>query len=251
MKRYGVQVCYALSGEKAIQIVMDDSNFDAVMIGWYMTSMSGRQTAIELRKLITKECPFILLSSYNLNDTIDNSEEIPVDGILPKPFFVSKLRTTLDEILHGHEKTEDTEEFNILKGIHFLAAEDNELNAEILEEMLKIVGATVDIYENGQMVVDAFEKSSPGKYTAILMDVQMPVMNGLEATRAIRSSIHPLAVTIPIIAMTANAFSEDIHDCLEAGMNAHVSKPIDMIDFEQTVRRVLDIRSEEAENGKQ
>lgn len=239
------QVSYALSGEEAIRIVTDDNDFDAVIIDWYMTSMSGRQTAIELRKLIKKECAFILLSSYDLNDTIAKSEEIPVDGILPKPFFVSKLRTTLDEILHGHEKAEDTEEFTILNGLHFLAAEDNELNAEILEEMLKIVGATVDIYENGQMVVDAFEKSSPGQYTAILMDVQMPVMNGLEATRAIRSSVHPFAVTIPIIAMTANAFSEDIHDCLEAGMNAHVSKPIDMIGFEQTVRRVLGLETGE------
>ena len=103
----------------------------------------------------------------------------------------------------------------------------------------------MDIYENGQMVADAFEKSSPGQYSAILMDVQMPVMNGLEAARTIRSSLHPLAVTIPIIAMTANAFSEDIHDCLEAGMNAHVSKTIDMIVFEQTVRRVLGLESEE------
>lgn len=243
MKGYGVQVSYALSGEEAIQLVKEDNDFDAVIIDWYMTSMSGRQTAIELKKLIKKECPFIMLSSYDLIDTIAKSEELPVDGILPKPFFVSKLRKTLDEILHGHEKTEDTEELNILNGCHFLVAEDNELNAEILEEMLKIVGATVDTYENGQMVVDAFEKSSPGQYTAILMDVQMPVMNGLEATRAIRSSIHPLAVTIPIIAMTANAFLEDINECLEAGMNAHVSKPINMTVFEQTVRRVLGLAS--------
>ncbi|MGN0670818.1 MAG: response regulator, partial [Oscillospiraceae bacterium] len=103
----------------------------------------------------------------------------------------------------------------------------------------------VDIYENGKLVVDAFEKSSLGQYTAILMDIQMPVMNGLEATRAIRASVHPLAVTIPIIAMTANAFSEDIHDCLEAGMNAHIAKPLDMTVIEQTLRRVLGMNSEE------
>lgn len=245
MKKYGVEVIYALSGEKAIQIVRDDNDFDAVLIDWYMTSMSGRQTAIELKKLIRKECPFILLSSYDLNDTIAKSEELPVDGILSKPFFVSKLRTTLDEILHGNEKAENLEESNLLHGLHFLAAEDNELNAEILKEMLTISGATVDIYENGKLVVDAFEKSSLGQYTAILMDVQMPVMNGLEATRAIRASAHPLAVTIPIIAMTANAFSEDIHDCLEAGMNAHIAKPLDMTVIEQTVQRVLGIDSRE------
>lgn len=149
-----------------------------------------------------------------------------------------QLSNESNEILHSHKKAEDTEEFNILNGLHFLAAEDNELNAEILEEMLKTVGATVDVYENGQRIVRAFEKSSPGQYTAILMDVQMPVMNGLEATKMIRTSDHPLAVTIPIIAMTANAFSEDIHDCLEAGMNAHIPKPIDMTNFEQTIRKV-------------
>ena len=223
----------------------EDCAFDAVMIDWYMTSMSGRQTAIELRRLMQRPCPFILLSSYDLNDTIAKSEELPVDGILAKPFFVSKLRATLDEILHGHEVGEGAEEASALNGLHFLAAEDNELNAEILKEMLKIVGASVDIYENGRLVVDAFQRSAPGQYTAILMDVQMPVMNGLEATRAIRASVHPLAVTIPIIAMTANAFSEDIHDCLEAGMNAHVSKPIDMACFEQTVRRVLGMEAGE------
>lgn len=132
------------------------------------------------------------MSSYDLNDTIAKSEEIPVDGILSKPFFVSKLRTTLDEILHGHEEAKETERINIFHELHFLAAEDNELNAEILEEMLKAVGATVDIYENGQLVVEAFEKSSLGQYTAILMDIQMPVVNGLEATKAIRPSIHRL-----------------------------------------------------------
>ena len=180
-----------------------------------------------------------MLTSYDFNDTINKLEETSTDGLLSKPFFVSKLRTTLDEILHGPEQAEDTEKSNVLNGLHFLAAEDNELNAEILEELLKTVGATVDIYENGQLVVDAFEKSSPEQYAAILMDVQMPVMNGLEAAKAIRSSVHPLAVTIPIIAMTANAFSEDIHNCLSAGMNAHVPKPVDMTGLEQTVRRVL------------
>ena len=239
MERYGVQVTYVLSGEEAIQIVTDDNDFDAVLIDWYMTSMSGRQTAIELRKRMNRECPFILLTSYDFNDTINKLEETSTDGLLSKPFFVSKLRTTLDEILHGPEQAEDTEKSNVLNGLHFLAAEDNELNAEILEELLKTVGATVDIYENGQLVVDAFEKSSPEQYAAILMDVQMPVMNGLEAAKAIRSSVHPLAVTIPIIAMTANAFSEDIHNCLSAGMNAHVPKPVDMTGLEQTVRRVL------------
>ncbi|MDY5021099.1 MAG: response regulator [Blautia sp.] len=243
MERCGVQVRCALSGEDAVKIAAKDKDFDVVIIEWYMKGMSGKQTATELRKLIKKESLFILLSSYNLNDTLTKTDEIPADGLLPKPFFVSKLRTTLDGLLNGHEKTGDIEEINVLNGLHFLAAEDNELNAEILKEILKNAGATVDIYENGKLVVDAFEKSSPGRYAAVFMDVQMPVMNGLEATKAIRSSIHPLSVTIPIIAMTANAFSEDIHNCLEAGMNAHVSKPIDIIDLEKTVQRALRLES--------
>ena len=108
-----------------------------------------------------------------------------------------------------------------------------------LGELLDIEGATCDVCENGELVVRAFETSVPGQYQMILMDVQMPVMNGYEATRAIRDLDHPLAKSIPIVAMTANAFTEDIRDALEAGMNAHVAKPVDMAVLEQTVRVVL------------
>ena len=110
----------------------------------------------------------------------------------------------------------------------FLCAEDNELNAEILTELLKIEGAECTICENGEEILKAFEQSAPGDYDMILMDVKMPVMNGYEATKAIRRSSHELAKTIPIIAMTANAFSEDIQHSFAAGMNAHVSKPVEM-----------------------
>ena len=123
--------------------------------------------------------------------------------------------------------------------MHILVAEDNEINAEILKELLDMAGASCDIVENGKLVVEAFENSGPGQYQLILMDVQMPVMNGYEATRAIRGLGHPLALTMPIIAMTANAFAEDVRDALEAGMNAHVAKPIDMAVLEQTVRAVM------------
>ena len=123
MKKYGVQVIYALSWEKATRLVMDDNDFDSVLIDWYMTSMSGRQTAIELRKLIQKKCPFILMSSYDLNDTIAKSEELPVDGILSMPFFVSKLRTTLGEILHGHENLEAGVNAHVAKPIDMTVIE--------------------------------------------------------------------------------------------------------------------------------
>ena len=139
--------------------------------------------------------------------------------------------------LAAQEET-DEQDGNILQGMRFLCAEDNELNAEILTELLKIEGAECTICENGEEILKAFEQSAPGDYDMILMDVQMPVMNGYEATKAIRRSSHKLAKTIPIIAMTANAFSEDIQHSLAAGMNAHVSKPVEMKVLEKTIRSI-------------
>ena len=139
--------------------------------------------------------------------------------------------------LAAQEET-DEQDGNILQGMRFLCAEDNEINAEILTELLKIEGAECIICENGEEILNAFEQSVPGDYDMILMDVQMPVMNGYEATKAIRRSSHELAKKIPIIAMTANAFSEDIQHSLAAGMNAHVSKPVEMKVLEKTIRSI-------------
>ena len=149
------------------------------------------------------------------------------------------LRIAEDRFVSSAEQAEKDEPAgNVLKGMRFLCAEDNELNAEILMELLKIEGAECTICENGKRVLEAFEQSAPGDYDMILMDVQMPVMNGYEATKAIRRSSHELAKTIPIIAMTANAFSEDIQHSLAAGMNAHVSKPVEMKVLEKTIRSI-------------
>ena len=149
------------------------------------------------------------------------------------------LRIAEDRFVSSAEQVEKDEPAgNVLKGMRFLCAEDNELNAEILMELLKIEDAECTICENGKRVLEAFEQSAPGDYDMILMDVQMPVMNGYEATKAIRRSSHELANTIPIIAMTANAFSEDIQHSLAAGMNAHVSKPVEMKVLEKTIRSI-------------
>ena len=149
------------------------------------------------------------------------------------------LRIAEDRFVSSAEQAEKDEPAgNVLKGMRFLCAEDNELNAEILMELLKIEGAECTICENGKRVLEAFEQSAPGDYDMILMDVQMPVMNGYEATKAIRRSSHELAKTIPIIAMTAYAFSEDIQHSLAAGMNAHVSKPVEMKVLEKTIRSI-------------
>ena len=149
------------------------------------------------------------------------------------------LRIAEDRFVSSAEQAEKDEPAgNVLQGMRFLCAEDNELNAEILTELLKIEGAECTICENGEEILKAFEQSAPGDYDMILMDVQMPVMNGYEATKAIRRSSHELAKKIPIIAMTANAFSEDIQHSLAAGMNAHVSKPVEMKVLEKTIRNI-------------
>lgn len=139
----------------------------------------------------------------------------------------------------GEKTDKDEKEAYILKGMHVLVVEDNEINAEIIVELLKMEGAICKVCENGQEAVETFEKSGADDLQLILMDVQMPVMNGYEATEAIRSSAHPMAKTIPIIAMTANAFVEDVHDALEAGMNAHVAKPVDMKILKKAVMQVM------------
>ena len=149
------------------------------------------------------------------------------------------LRIAEDRFVSSAEQAEKDEPAgNVLKGMRFLCAEDNELNAEILMELLKLEGAECTICENGKRILEAFEQSVPGEYDMILMDVQMPVMNGYEATEAIRRSSHEQAKTIPIIAMTANAFSEDMQHSLAAGMNAHISKPVDMKLLKKTIRNI-------------
>ena len=171
-----------------------------------------------------------------MGGTIDLESELG-QGSCFEVFIELRIAEDRTVALAAQEKT-DEQDGNILQGMRFLCAEDNELNAEILTELLKIEGAECTICENGEEVLKAFEQSAPGDYDMILMDVQMPVMNGYEATKAIRRSSHELAKKIPIIAMTANAFSEDIQHSLAAGMNAHVSKPVEMKVLEKTIRSI-------------
>ena len=171
-----------------------------------------------------------------MGGTIDVESE-PGQGSCFEVFMDLKIAEERSASPASQAETEE-QDGNILKGMRLLCAEGNELNAEILTELLKIEGAECTICENGKRVLEAFEQSAPGDYDMILMDVQMPVMNGYEATKAIRRSSHELAKTIPIIAMTANAFSEDIQHSLAAGMNAHVSKPIEMKVLEKTIRSI-------------
>ena len=171
-----------------------------------------------------------------MGGTIDVESE-PGQGSCFEVFMDLKIAEERSASPASQAETEE-QDGNILKGMRFLCAEDNELNAEILTELLKIEGAECTICENGKRALETFEQSVPGDYDMILMDIQMPVMNGYEATKAIRRSSHELAKTIPIIAMTANAFSEDIQHSLTAGMNAHISKPVDMKTLEKTIRSI-------------
>ncbi|MCM1500470.1 MAG: response regulator, partial [Clostridium sp.] len=251
MEGTGVAVDYALGGQSAVDMVKqsdkDGQMYDIVLLDWKMPGMDGVETARRIRETVSQNSPILILTSYDWPEVEEEGREAGVDAFLPKPFFITNFRQKVDGLLNGEEQAavaeeESDEKQSILHGMHILAAEDNEINAEILREMLSIVGATCQICENGQLAVEEFEQSKPGQYQLILMDVQMPVMNGYEATKAIRKLNHPLAKNIPIIAMTANAFSEDVRDALEAGMNAHVAKPVDMAVLEQTVREVIESR---------
>ena len=245
MESTGVTVDYVLDGRTAVERVKQaqetGGRYDIVLLDWKMPGMDGLETARAIRQ--AEGAHILILTSSDWPEIEEEARMAGVDAFLPKPFFLTSFRQKVEAVLRREPEHVPEEEGrqSVLQGMHILVAEDNDINAEILGELLEMAGATCDIYENGQLVADAFEKSSPGQYEMILMDVQMPVMNGYEATRVIRDMGHPLALTIPIIAMTANAFAEDIRDALEAGMNAHVSKPIDMGVLEQTVRAVLEV----------
>ena len=250
MEGTGVAVSYALDGRSALEQVKQAEEagepFHIVLLDWKMPGMDGVETAQRICQE-TAQPPILLLTSSDWPEIEEEGRAAGIDAFLPKPFFLTSFRQKVEGVL-GKGGTEpapaEPEGKGILEGMHILVAEDNEINAEILSELLDMAGASCHICENGQLVAEAFAASAPGQYQLILMDVQMPILNGYDATRKIRGMSHPLAVRIPIIAMTANAFAEDIRDALEAGMNAHVAKPIDMGVLEQTVRAVLEAQEE-------
>ena len=251
MEETGVAADYAPDGESAVKMVRESvqkgRTYHVILLDWKMPGMDGLETAKRIRRENGTDIPILLLTGYDWTEIEKEAREAGIDAFLSKPFFLTSFRQKVEYVLcHGKQETEpakEPDEQSILHGMHILVAEDNEINSEILNELLRMSGAVCDICENGKQVAEAFEKSVPGQYQLILMDVQMPVMDGYEATRRIRSMSHPLALKIPIIAMTANAFAEDVRDALEAGMNAHVAKPVDMAILEQTVRAVLEVQT--------
>lgn len=232
MEATGIGVDTASCGEEALRLARDrrraGGGYQMILLDWELPDMDALLAAQRLRAA-GEDAPILFLTSGGGEGRQEEALSMERTGILAKPFFVSAFKEAIMEMREVEHSAEREEEENeSLEGLRLLAAEDNEINAEILAELLEIEGAEFEIVENGRLALERFEASAEGEFDAILMDVQMPVMNGYEATRAIRALKHPDAGRIPIIAMTANAFSDDEKEALDAGMDVHLAKPIDM-----------------------
>ncbi|MCI8759070.1 MAG: response regulator [Oscillospiraceae bacterium] len=226
----GLEADMAASLEEALDLLAGSRDFQLVLLDW--EAFSGVQAASAIRA--ATPAPILLLAEYDAEGT-EAVLETGRTGVLAKPFFLSAFRQKVEELWSGGEPEplQDTS----LEGLRFLAAEDNDINAEILAELLSMEGADCEIVENGRLAVERFQQSAEGEFDAILMDVQMPVMNGHDAARAIRALPRDDAGSIPIIAMTANAFTEDEKASMDAGMSAHVAKPLDLGLLKKVIRQ--------------
>lgn len=216
-----------------------EKTYQLVLVDWDIPGLDAWQAAKKIRQIMP-EAPILFIMEYEEGEEV---QSLPVEmtGIMPKPFFVSALKEKVMKIQNSGRAEQESQkaEAGSMEGLNFLAAEDNEINSEILREILSIENATCEIVENGQLAVERFSASDEGEFDAILMDVQMPVMNGYEATKAIRALNRGDAEKIPIIAMTANAFAEDEKEALRAGMNVHLTKPVDVELLRQIIRQYV------------
>ena len=244
MDEAGIRANTALSGKTALDMLevqhAKQDPYNLVLLDWKMPEMDGVVVAQEIRKRYSTETTVIILTAYNWDEIMDEALHVGVDGFLAKPLSAAKVieeftriakRTSMKERSAGKRAE--------LKGKRILLAEDILINAEIVKELIHSRGAEIDHAENGRLVTEMFARSKPGHYDAILMDVRMPEMDGLEATSVIRGMDRPDARTVPIIAMTANAFDEDVQSSLQAGMNAHLSKPVDPEHLFQTLEEII------------
>ncbi len=246
VKDAGVFVGAAKSAKEAVCLLQEDAGgYQAVLLDTDIPDWEGPRTVGSLRKVLGDVVPIVLLADYGA-DGMEESLSVQNAGVLPKPFFTSAFKEKIREMQEKPRQDGQTvqEQDDNLEGLRFLAAEDNEINAEILGELLSLEGAGCEIVENGLLAVQRFAGSKEGEFDAILMDVQMPVMNGYDATRRIRAMDRPDAGKIPIIAMTANAFAEDEREALQAGMNVHLAKPIDISQLKEVIRQCVGRREE-------
>ena len=216
------------SVDKATRAYEDNNSYDVIILDWKMPDMDGVECVRRIRKEIGKDVPIFVLSSYDVSEIEDEAKKAGVDLFLPKPFFLSNFQRVLDTYYQNKANTEEegnnSDDFS---GVKILVAEDNEINAEIITELLDSIGIKCVIAEDGLEALRVFTEESPDEFDMIFMDIQMPIMDGYESARRIRASNNTRAKSIPIIAMTANAFEDDVKASMASGMNAHISKPID------------------------
>ena len=244
LEEAGISADTALSGREAIDMIgihqAKQEPYNLVLLDWKMPEMDGLQIAREIRRNCGKEIMIVVLTSYNWEDIAEEAKDCGIDGFLAKPLVSASVMEEITRIARRSSINLLTKKQRAeLKGRHILLAEDIFINAEIVKELLSAKEAEIDHAENGKIATELFAKSKPGHYDAILMDVRMPEMDGLEATATIRAMDRPDAKTIPIIAMTANAFDEDVQYSLQAGMNAHLSKPVEPEHLYQTLEEMI------------
>ena len=250
LESMGATVEQAHSGADALKMIAGrheaGNNYSIIILDWKMPDTDGVETIRRIRAEIDADIPILLVSSYDWSDIEDLAREAGANGFVSKPLFRSTLYDKINTLIGTESKSvEPEEDYSDLDGLHILVAEDNDINWEIISAMLSMFGITSDRAENGRICVDMMREAAEGSYILIFMDIQMPEMNGLDATRAIRKLENPWAASIPIVAMTADAFSENITECLNAGMNGHIAKPIDIKLVIKEIRRIREGREQE------
>ena len=244
LKEIGINAEQTYDGEAAIELVrkrhIEQNDFQIVLLDWKLPGMNGIETARKIRMQIGGDIPILLISAYDWSDIEGEAREAGITGFISKPLFKSTVYYGLKQFAEKEEHSEQSsyEKETELVGKKILLAEDNDLNWEIAEALLTDCGMELERAENGQICVEKFKQSPVGYYDAILMDIRMPVMTGYEATKEIRK-LEREDVNIPIIAMTADAFEEDIRKCKDSGMNAHVAKPIDIKEVERQLDKYI------------
>ena len=243
LKSLGVTADRAGSALEALDMIKNrhetGNDYSVVILDWKMPEIDGVETIERIRREVGTDTPVLLISAYDWSDIEDKAKEAGVNGFISKPLFRSKLYDKINEILGTASKSAELEnDYSDLQGMNILVAEDNDINWEIISAILGMFGITSERAENGRICVDKMKEATEGSYDLIFMDIQMPEMNGLDATRNIRALDDPWASSIPIIAMTADAFSENVTECLNAGMNGHIAKPVDIKLVIKEIRRI-------------
>lgn len=240
LKEIGADADYVTSGKRAVEIIKDSpEKYDVVLVDWHMPEMNGVETAKKIRECTKNFIPVILISAYDWSEIEAEAKTVGINGFISKPLFKSTLFFGIKQYMENDSAEEPENNTIEFSGGRILLAEDNELNSEIATDILNEAGFEVDWAENGRLCVEKFRYSEVGSYCAVLMDIRMPVMDGYEAARNIRA-MNRKDSDIPIIAMTADAFAEDVAKAKEAGMNGHIAKPVDVNTLLYMLKKELD-----------